>query len=109
MRRLALALVLLAACGDDDGPSKQDVAIQGCEDVTQEFETICIRCQFQPAAVDCTPWAANIIGNCGFVQDLRDRDELYDQCLPWLRSLTCEQASSDSFVLDSSCKGQLLK
>jgi hypothetical protein len=41
------------------------------------------------------------------VKEIRDSDEFYNTCLPWIRAVDCADFN-ESFELDDSCVGQLL-
>jgi len=105
MKRFALTLLFLAACGGgDDDPSPE----QSCLDVADAVGDLCVRCTLDTYenCRNTVLQAAN--GDCSQVKAIRNVDELYGQCLPFTTTVACDVAASEGFELDSSCKGQLL-
>jgi hypothetical protein len=109
-RALLVAILCLAplACGgDDDGDPSGDTPADACRDLADAFGDKCEECgATYQECYDALEDAAG--GSCDNVVELRDRDELYDECIPWFRGLTCPELEDPNFTLDASCQGQLL-
>ena len=107
--RFALTLcVTLAACGGgDDGPDPE----QACRDFADSLADMCVRCF--PADPDAYSTCYDFViqdlanGDCANVKSVRDATELYDECLPWMRTVACSVVTTPGFKVDSSCQGQL--
>jgi hypothetical protein len=99
-----LCVVVLSACGGgDDGPTPQ----QSCLDAADAFGDLCVRCGACTYAEGHAAIVQAANGDCANTISIRDSDELYAQCIPWMMSVSCDAVLSSSFALDLSCQGQL--
>ena len=101
---LAMLAILVGGCGDDE-------AEKACEDYADGAGEMGERCfPDDPNAYDALHDAAvnAVDGDCGNVIDIRDMDELYDECLPWMEDVACSIVQDEGFALDSACRDQLL-
>lgn len=100
---LVIGVIMAAACGEDE-------AEKACEDFADAFEDLGTRCfPDDPTAAPGLRDAAldAVDGDCGNVIEVRDIDEFYDECLPWIDDVACSIVEDPGFELDSSCRGQL--
>lgn len=106
MRVMLLVAAMATACG---GGGDDDAGEQACRDFCDALADTFERCgaDYTQTYNDCVQGAAN--GDCANVQGLRDADEFYDECIPWIRSEACAQIAAPGWTIDSSCEGQLLR
>lgn len=45
---------------------------------------------------------------CGGADEVRDVDDFYDVCIPWVEALTCEELASPSLTLPPECRDQII-
>ena len=101
---LALLCLVLPGCDEDPG-DPVDIE-QACVDVGHELGLAGERCGLWTYTEGRDAWTKQIGGDCSKATEVRDYDELYEQCLPWLQSAEC--MALDNNLLDSSCKEQIL-
>jgi hypothetical protein len=91
--------LFIAGCGGRVDPEK------ACRDLADAFGDLCDRCDpgTYQTCYDLIVQVAD--GDCQNVVDIRDEDELYDDCIPFIESLQCDE---DLSRLDSSCEEQLI-
>ncbi|WP_157069651.1 hypothetical protein [Sandaracinus amylolyticus] len=83
-----LAVLLLVACGTDEGEARE-----ACMDVER---ALAARCDM--------PFDESLAEEeCRDVVDIRDREELYEECIPAIEALPCGEGP-----VPESCLGQLL-
>ena len=96
---------LLAACGDYEPRTPEE---QACWDLASAFGEACSRCELADYSQCSDVILQAVGGDCANVVEVRDLDVFYDECLPWFRSIDCDEMASESFELDASCQSQLL-
>jgi len=97
MRRLGCALALLCGCGTSP--------VTACEDVVDAVGVAFVRCGFgTPEAVESV--AETEFGGCENIDDIRDIDELYEECIPAIRTLDCDDIEAGR--VPASCENQFL-
>lgn len=114
------ALFGLAGCGDDDEDSAEDDGELDCAEsmgppgaccaVMQSILDACIRCDVGgPAlcelAVEQQLDVVSFGAGCPGADQVRDENELYQQCLPGMEALDC--ASFKAGVVPASCQDQI--
>lgn len=97
-----MLLVFAVSCGGSEEDADPQAA---CEDFGDAFVAMCTRCLDTEA--NCRAAIEDTI-DCSTVVGLRDEDEFYQDCLPWMSSVACSYVQDEAFELDSSCEGQLL-
>jgi len=105
MRNWIVTLALLAVGCD------RYTAPEACEDVADAAGEMAARCfPGDPTAYDTMHEAVLEVvdGDCDNVVDVRNVDELRDECIPWMREVECSIVTGPSFELDPSCQDQLL-
>ena len=103
-RALVACLLLLACCGGDDEASPAE---QACLDTADAFGDLCVRCGVD-SYDNCHRAIEDAVeGDCSNTVSIKDKDELYGQCIPFFENVSCSEVTSSSFMLDPSCVGQL--
>jgi hypothetical protein len=46
-------------------------------------------------------------GDCANITFVRDLDALYDECVPFMKGLTCEQIDDPALAFPAACQQQL--
>lgn len=102
-RTLALyAALVLPACSPNAG-------VVGCEDFVEVMGDKAEECGFdREANEDAAEDGATMGMGCRAVVDLRDPDAFYDECLPYLRGLTCAELDNPDVMIPPSCSMQIL-
>lgn len=77
-----------------------------CRDLADTLSDTGARCGLDPEAVR-TGFLASLGGSCNNVTSVRDFDAMYESCLPFLESVSCDAFTDPVFVLPDDCKGQL--
>jgi hypothetical protein len=114
MRSFLVTVSFLIGCSDYNRPDEgltREQAEQACLDTADAYGDMCARCfPADPSAYSSCYDAIlqGVNGSCRQVVNVRDVEELYNQCLPWTEQVSCAALSSPTFALDSSCQGQLL-
>src|SRR5262245_48453785 len=121
---LIAAAVMLGGCGgadESDGatmeaapePSEPAPAepgsnpVQACMDVADAFATAAARCGYGYKVTYNAFERA--IGGCANTVGVRDMQLLYDDCIPLLKSLTCDELIDPTLQLPESCRGQFVR
>jgi hypothetical protein len=104
MRRLLVAIAtvaLFAGCG-----SSQSEGEKACKDFVDAYADLCEKCN-PGTYYDCYDGMIDAMGgSCSVVKEVRDVDEFYNVCLPWIRAVDC--SDFENLELDDSCVDQLL-
>lgn len=87
------------ADADSDADSDADAAQEACDDVARAIADAAADCY-----LDRDDVFAAFTAGCLLAIDVRDEDELYQECLPRISAATC----ADLFPLDSSCEEQMV-
>jgi hypothetical protein len=114
-------LFSLAGCGDDDRGNQ--AAVAACEDLADAMATNLVKCAEQTAGRGVTVSESErqeaiqqthdqfvqdaVGGDCGSIKTVRDSESLYDECLPALDSLPCNDLLNGS--LPAVCQKQLIR
>jgi hypothetical protein len=105
------------ACGCTFGPKPSEdtpvdpatEAAQACEDTADAVASSAERCGYDyQTNYDLFVEGAGAV-DCSDFTSVRDIDALYDDCIPFLSSLSCAQIDDPALQLPASCKSQLLK
>ena len=102
--RLAFVSALLV-CGC------QPSATEACRDFLTAFGQTAERCGYDRAATEMAiedDIRATYGSGCGGADRIRDSDDFYDVCLPFIETLTCEEYESSTLTLPPECIDQLL-
>lgn len=109
MKRLAILVLAMAftfACG----PSAQE-AKTACEDFFNEAARYSVKCD-SSATIEGEKAkfkaAANVDSDCSNVVSIRDKDALYTNCIPAIRSAQCDLQDFTTVMQGSYCRSQLL-
>lgn len=106
MRRVLVVIttaVLVAGCGSSTSEGEK-----ACKAFVDAFADLCEKCD-PGTYYDCYDGMIEALGgSCSVVKEIRDADEFYNTCLPWIRSVDCADFNDESFQLDESCMEQLL-
>ena len=96
-----VAAAALAGCG----PSDEEV----CGDLVDAVTEALVRCNLGTRE-QIRQLLEQQLGSCSDVKDIRDEDALYDECIPWLESVECNElvSASQNGQLHESCEDQLL-
>jgi hypothetical protein len=110
MRRLVLAVVVcVGGCGGSGGGGDDDSggdSEQACLDMADAVADAAVRCaagtyqENYDALVE-----AAACGDCGNIVSLRDRSDLYAECIPSFETISCDELTGGN--LDASCAEQL--
>ena len=100
---LAALAALLPACGS------ASEAEQACEDLADALADGAQRCGFDYDANYDAVVEVAAGGDCGNIKQIRDKASFYDDCIPFVRKLTCEQLHDSSLQLPASCNAQLVR
>jgi hypothetical protein len=99
---LLIVLGIVTGCGGSS-------SAQACEDTADALASAAQRCgQDYQANYDAFV-ATGAGGDCANILSVRDEDGLYQECIPFLKSLSCEQLTSGNFTLPPSCVSQLMR
>lgn len=104
-------LVVLGLMGCSDSASRAPPLVgdvpppEVCEDVSAAWTQKCVECGGTSAECDGAFEAE--IGTCNAVVGIRDREELYDECLPWVSQVPCSEWMDPGFLLLEACVEQL--
>ncbi|MGM0557334.1 MAG: hypothetical protein ACQEVA_13200 [Myxococcota bacterium] len=92
-------LLLLSACVELESPP------QACRDFADTFASKAEECgdDYQTVYNDLVNSLAS--GDCDNIVSIRDRDAFYDDCMPAIDALMCDQLSAAN--LPDSCRNQL--
>jgi len=101
---LRVSLLLCAACGDDE-PSREELA-QACEDLADALVASAERCVIDPQGVRDHFLQSVANGDCDNIVELRDHDQFYDECIPFVQEIRCDRLLAGDY--DSSCSQQLV-
>jgi hypothetical protein len=101
MVRLICMMLFAVAAGVGCGPSDEDV----CNDLIDALSNKIERCKFGTEE-EVRVALAKQYGSCADVRGIRDRDAIYDRCVPALDSMPCSDLQAGR--LDESCQNQLL-
>lgn len=99
---LIAGCLLISACVEPETPPQacrdlaDTVATQAAAECGDDYDTVYD--QFVDAAAG---------GDCSNIVGIRDRGELYDDCIPRLESSTCDDLQMGN--LPASCNAQLLR
>jgi len=104
MRYLALSILLVCLYGCDESPDGVDPE-QACIDAGHELALAGEQCGEWSYAEGQAEWQRMVGGDCSKATSVRDADELYEQCIPWLQDPFCPLIQMGT--LDSSCKNQI--
>ncbi len=98
------ALALTAGCSSED---KNTAAHQACRDAAAAYAESASKCgyTYQESYDGFVVGAAK--GNCDNVIRVRDSRVFYDVCVPYLKSMTCDQVN-DPNAIPAECHDQLL-
>lgn len=102
---LFLAALGLAGCGDDDRGGGEPGPADACRDVVGALVDKCVACGATRSS--CDEAIGGALGPCDEVVSIRDRDELYADCIPWMRALPCAEWEDPYFSLPVECEEQL--
>ncbi len=97
-----------ASCGDSTDEDSEVEPDQACRDVADAVAEAYARCQDRDRGevrANFIDSAAN--GDCDNVIRVRERSELYDECLPFWQELECADFEEE-IELPASCNGQLI-
>ena len=91
--------LLLAGCGPTDSE-------QACLDTADALASSAQRCglDYQVNFDVFVDVAAG--GDCANITAIRDQGALYDECIPFFRSLSCEQLNDPTIQVPEGCKAQ---
>ena len=96
--------ICLTSLACDESPETVDIE-QACVDTGHELGLAGERCGLWTYTEGREAWIKQIGGDCSKTTGVRDYDELYEQCLPWLQGADC--VALDNNILDSSCQEQI--
>lgn len=106
---ITLAASMTSACSGNrgSGDDAADVEEQACLDVAEGVAAAAGRCggDYQANYDAFIDGAAE--GDCANIVQVRDRAALYDECLPSLEVVSCDDLLAGQ--LDDSCRDQLLR
>lgn len=114
-----LLLLLLAVCGDED--NEKQAAIAACENLADAMATRLVECAEQRSGTVLQPserqqayqaaydkFVLDSVGDsCDDIKSVRDSTSLYDECLPALDSLPCDDVLNGN--LPAVCQKQLIR
>ena len=101
-----IAIITLSVAGCDESNELSVDPKQACIDVGHELALAGERCG-QCTYAECqSSWQKTIGGDCSKAIGVRDADELYNQCIPYLQDIFCPLAEMGA-PLDSSCRSQI--
>lgn len=113
---LLAALPLLAGCGSDSPPQDEEddedeisPAEQACLDTADALAGSAQRCGLDYKANFDAFVDAAAMGDCSNIVAVRDREELYGECVPFLKGLTCDQVNDPNLVPPAACENQLIR
>jgi hypothetical protein len=99
MSHLARALALTLLCGCGTSPEA------ACEDFVDAVGAAYERCEYGTQE-QIEQQAETLYGGCGVVEAIRDVDELYEECLPAIEAIGCDDIEAGR--IPPSCENQLL-
>jgi hypothetical protein len=106
-------VVTLCGCSDDFTRDDYlvDQAEQACRDMADGVASAVRVCGGDYLATYNAFVSTAADGDCSRIIAVRDEEALYDDCLPALRALTCDQLGSSTAAQDlpDSCKAQLVR
>ncbi|MCC6215777.1 MAG: hypothetical protein IT376_13005 [Polyangiaceae bacterium] len=101
----------LAGCSASDSDRRAPPLVgdtpppEVCEDVSAAWSQKCAECGGTVA--ECDGLVEADMGTCNAVVGIRDREQLYDECLPWVEQLSCNEWAAPGFYLIDACVEQL--
>ncbi len=122
MKRVLVSVLLLfplTACGEDE--SGNEAAVAACGDLAEGMANRLVDCAAQSNGVTLQPderqqaYQASydqfvleaVGGECSDIKSVRDSASLYDECLPALPSLPCDNVLAGN--LPAVCQKQLIR
>lgn len=93
------ALLLASACVEIESPS------QACRDIADTFASRAEECGEDYDDVYDQFVGSVASGDCNNIVSIRDRDAFYDDCIPAIDEMACEDIQSAD--LPASCRNQL--
>jgi len=101
---LAMAMLSASGCGGGGDPA---AGAQACHDLADTLAKGAEACGLDYQANYDAMVQRFAGGSCANIKGLRDHDSFYNQCLPFLAGLTCDQLNSTTVTFPASCNGQL--
>jgi hypothetical protein len=93
-----------------DGPAACGAYVNAGVLLADRCELACIQSGSSSASCESL-WGTNFrdviaAKDCKDVTSVRDQKALFDQCLPWFATLSCDQLTKEPIMLDASCVDQ---
>jgi hypothetical protein len=92
---IVLISIVVSSCGTEPMPE------QACYEFKNAFWDMCERCDI---IQECRQGSRNF--DCEDVFSVRDTDQLYSECIPFLEEVDCDIFSFGNSTLNSSCVHQ---
>lgn len=96
-----VTLIAIAIAGCSSSPSGEDA----CHDAIDAFTDVGVRCGFDGRQMQIQLEATF---QCAEVSELDNEETFYENCLPGIRNLTCEELVSEDDTFPLSCRGQFI-
>ena len=103
MRTASLFLVIISISIVESGCGTEPTPEQACYEFKHALWDMCERCDI---VQECRENIRNF--DCEDVFSVRDMDQLYSECIPFLESVGCDIFSFGNSTLSSSCGRQFL-
>lgn len=101
---LALMTVLSMGClkaGDDK------TGEEACQDLVEAYADRCEECG-RSTHEDCASDFEDALDGCDRVKEIDDEDEYYDECVPSMGQVSCEEMVAGTWTIHESCENQFL-